>query len=460
MKKIALYLLCLVLFSNIEFCWSQNFNDSLRVLTYNELDFGDNCQGTPTQLFPYLRKIVNFANADVFGMVKMRSIQTSPSDNVGNLPYGFADTIVSEGFNSMYPGRYAHAAYTALLGSSETTLLIYDQHKLGFLNVKTLVASTEDFNLYKLYVKDPYLATTHDTTFLYFVLNHTISGSEAGRDNQDTLVEDALKKMFYHLPNLVNMGDFNLTSSTELGYNNYVNNKDTNFRFLDGPFFPDKKLTYPINWDSDPNLCPYFLTTSTRASSTVPNSCGTSGGAKDWYDHILISPWIAENQNYIGYVSNSYHVIGQDGKRVGISINDSTTKGRNNAAPADVIDALWNFSNKYPVMETLGVTYNQTGTSLPDPTITAGIAPVNNAPDLIQISTIVNDYMQLQFADELLGKNLHLEWYDLTGRNIANETYTPNARLINKTVPVQMNGLYLLRISGNKYCQTFRIVKN
>jgi hypothetical protein len=99
----------------------------------------------------------------------------------------------------------------------------------------------------------------------------------------------------------------------------------------------------------------------------VPNSCGTNGGAKSWYDHIFISPWLVKGSNYMSYIPNSYTTIGNDGKRIGVDIN-STTPQVNTSAPAAVINALWQFSNKYPVSIKLLIKANRNAYSIADPT--------------------------------------------------------------------------------------------
>ena len=70
--------------------------------------------------------------------------------------------------------------------------------------------------------------------------------------------------------------------------------------------------------------------------------------------------------NYISYVPNSFQVVGNDGNRLGVDIN-STSPVTNNAAPAAIINALFQFSNKYPVMLKLLVKANRNAVSPIDP---------------------------------------------------------------------------------------------
>ena len=134
----------------------------------------------------------------------------------------------------------------------------------------------------------------------------------------------------------------------------------------DPPFYPDNTVPYPAEWSDNAGGYAAELTTTTRALSNVPNSCGTSGGAKSWYDHIFISPWLVKGSNYISYVPKSYTTIGNDGKRLGVDIN-STTPQVNTSAPAAVINALFQFSNKYPISIKLVVKANRNAYSIADP---------------------------------------------------------------------------------------------
>jgi hypothetical protein len=235
------------------------------------------------------------------------------------------------------------------------------------MKTETLVVNISDFDLYKLYYNDPNLSITRDTTFLYVVVNHTQSGSSStSRDQQVTVEMQTLRNKFSSFPNLINMGDFNTRNSLEAGYQSIISSVDSSTMMSDPPFFPDRKVTYPANWDVSPYLFEPYLTTSTRLSASIPNSCGTSGGANSWYDHIFISSWLTGGSNYVQYLPGSYQTIGNDGNRLGVDVN-SASPVANGSVPAAVADALFQFSNKYPVSIRLVVKANRNANSLTDP---------------------------------------------------------------------------------------------
>lgn len=331
-------------------------------MAYNVLNYGDGCQGSNTTLNGYLKTIINYTQPDLFSCEKMLAF------NIGaGTAFNLADTITQKALNAVFPGRYAYAIPTNLSHADKMSVLFYNKQKLTLISTQALVANITDFDLYKLYYNDPNIAITHDTTFLYVVVNHTQSGSSsASRDIQLTAEMKALRSKFMYLPNLINMGDFNTHNSLEPGYQSIISATDTATKMSDPPFYPDNAIHYPADWDSYPNLFSRYLTTSTRLSGTIPNSCGTSGGAKSWYDHIFISPWLVTGKNYMKYVLNSYQTIGNDGNRLGVDENSSTPV-INTSIPADVAQALFQFSNKYPITIKLLVKANRNAYSITDP---------------------------------------------------------------------------------------------
>jgi hypothetical protein len=336
--------------------------DTLNVMAYNVLNYGDGCQGSTTVLNGYFKTIIQYTNPDLLSCEKMVAFPVSST-----LPANLADNIRDSVLNSAFPGRYAYATPTNVSGGDKMSILFYNKQKLTFVKTETLLAYITDFDLYKLFYNDPNIAITHDTTFLYVLVNHTQSGSTSDtRDMQIAQQMQSLKKKFAYFPNLIIMGDFNTHNSYEPGYQSIITSSDTTTRMSDPPFSPDKTVKYPAQWQDNARGYAAFLTTTTRASVNFPNSCGTNGGAKSWYDHLFISPWLVSGINYLKYIPNSYKTIGNDGNRLGVDIN-STTPVINTSAPAAVLNALFQFSDKYPITIKLLVKANRNAYSLPDP---------------------------------------------------------------------------------------------
>ncbi len=427
-------------------------NDTLRVMVYNVLGFGspnnNNCQA-PNQasimpLYADLKSIIQFANADIIGLDKMQCVQTSVSDVNGISSYYFPDTVIAECMDAVYPGRYGSCPFTDLSrcigGSSE--LVFFDHNKLTYVSTTPMYYGQEDFDMFKFYYNSPYMTPSTDTTYLYVILCHTISSgtTDTGRDGEDSCVMLNVRKMFSHTPNLIYMGDFNTRTSTEAGYEYLTQISDTNYVLNDPPFYPDAHLTYPCNWNSGNTYQAYF-TTTTR-STTLPNSCGTTGGAKDWYDHILLSPWIVNGEKNLTYVRNSYTTIGNDGKRAGIDVN----AGTNTSAPAAVLNALFNFSDKYPVEVTLAV----------NPILS--VRNIQSDPGSIKINNPVENGLVMHFASYLNGQNATMTIYDVCGRNLYQSVINITSSAITKNIAL-VPGVYFVHFTSGGYSTTIKVVK-
>ena len=219
--------------------------------------------------------------------------------------------------NTLYPNQFAFCPTTNTAGDNKISALFYNKIKFTYVKTETLYSDISDFDMYKLYYNDINLSITHDTTFLYIIVNHTQSGnSSTDRDMQVTTYMKNLRAKFLHFPNVINMGDFNTNNSSEAGYDSVITNTNPLTKMSDPSFYPDQVIQYPADWTTNAQNYSKYLTTSTRLSSSIPNSCGTNGGAKSWYDHIFISPWLINDSNYVSYIPNSYLTIGNDGNQV------------------------------------------------------------------------------------------------------------------------------------------------
>jgi len=437
-------------------------NDTLKVMTYNVLNYGDACQGPNSLMRNYLKKIISYTQPDILGLVKMNTIKRFSGDFNGNLQPDFCDSMVQYVLNPAGNISYNYCQYTNEARGGDMNVLFYNKNKLVNIYSVVLTINVTDFDLYKFYYKDPNLSNTHDTTFLYVVLFHTQSGSDPTiRNAQLTSTYNAIKSRFNYLPNMIMMGDFNLRNSSEVCYNQLVNAIDTAFKFYDPPFSTDSVLSYPANWSQN-NVYNPFYTTSTRFDLIHPNSCGTDGGAKDWYDHIIFSPWILNGSNYVSYIPHTYMTVGNDGKRSGISVNDSVTRGKNISAPDDVINSIFNLSNKYPVMISLLVKSNTAGISLPDPEkLNLGISEIYFDSYSITFANPSGDFLNFKLSETLLMKRISISIYDISGKKVLqtefeSETFTSQSIDISKLSV----GFYFVNFKVGETLFTKKMVKS
>ncbi len=406
------------------FCKNMSFaqKDTLTVMAYNVMNYGKLplCQGPINAYHSYLDTIIQFAKPDVLSLEKMGSVKFNATDVSYSAQLGFADSILNLALNASFPNKYAYCPFTNYTSADNMSILFYNQNKLGFVSIVCSYDNTTDFNTYKLYYKDPNLTTTHDTTFLYFTLNHDQSGSDPTIRNAQILGEmTTIGYHFKHLPNMLNMGDFNTKNTSEGCYQILTFPADTNFRFYEPAFYPDNVFTYPADFDSSPGSYAAFLTTSTRRYGNIPNTCGTNGGAKGWYDHIFISPWILNNANYVHYIPHSYKAFGNDGSRLGFSVND-VSPTINTSAPANVLNALFQMSDKYPVMVNLEVTMNTTGTGPADPEVPVGVGVNELKADEEHVSVVnpITNELVMSISSGLINNDIFVECFDVYGHII------------------------------------------
>jgi len=417
MKPYSKFLKALLIVSAF-FVSAQAQTDTLKLMTYNVLYYGDSppCQAPHDVLHGYLKTIVSYTKPDIFGLIKLAAPKQD-GDPYATAPMGWPDSILKYAMNAAYADRYAYAPYSNDAKANNIELLVYNRQKLGYAGKVCSYSNIIDFNTYKLFYKDPNLSRTHDTTFLYVTLNHDKSGDESVKVRAGQIKGEmsSIQQHFTHLANHINMGDFNVRGSDEPFYQTLCFPADTAFQFFDPPFY-EHKLKYPANWDHDPVYAAYF-TTSTRQGE-FPNGCGTGGGAKNWYDHIFMSSWIMHNANYISYIPNSYRTIGNSGNRYKIAINNPNPA--NTSVPADVLEALFRFSNKYPVMADLLVTANTTGNSPKDPEI-PGTA--THSVSTVSIDQPVTDVVTVHFSEDMMDQAMTIVYKDMQGNELKTKSF-------------------------------------
>ena len=157
--------------------------DTVRVMAYNVLNYGDLCQGSTVTLDGYFSTIIQYTQPDLLSCEKMTAFPYQPGA-AGNL----ADDILDNVLNSVKPGKYSYATPTNASGGDKISVLFYNKQKLTYVSTEDLLSLVSDFDLYKMYYNDVNLPITKDTSFLYAVVCHTKSGSASRKDFQDSAV--------------------------------------------------------------------------------------------------------------------------------------------------------------------------------------------------------------------------------------------------------------------------------
>ncbi len=300
--------------------------ENLKIMYYNLLKFPDVPARADT-----LKNIIQHVEPDIFIVNELRSI------------YG-ANLIMTQALNVDGVSHYAQAVFQDANGTDTDNHLYYNTNKIGFVEQTNINASPRALSEYKVYYKDPNLAQTNDTTFLYLYACHLKAGNNGSSSpteaQQRHTAAQALKNFLTNnnrTRNVIVGGDFNMYTSSESAYTELTTGGNVN-------------LFDPIGqagaWNNNYNYRDVH-TQSTRASSVSnPYAGGSTGGMDDRFDIIFVSNDILNGSQGAKYVANSYEAVGQDGEHYNGSVND----GYNYAVPQDVASSLFYMSDHLPVL--------------------------------------------------------------------------------------------------------------
>jgi hypothetical protein len=283
--------------------------DTIKVMTYNVGNYGK----SPTSQCPlfnfdkknsYLRTILKYEKPDIIGMTKIDGDQT----------FCF-ESVLKNVLDSICYSCWGYGTFSQESSFSKENILYFNTNKFGFSG-STVIYSADpkisDITLHKLYYKTRNLSVTHDTIFLRIVLAHLRSGSDKA-NARGKEVAGAMRWLNVHIlnnENLIFMGDFNTSSSTETCFQDLINSSNNNTKFYD----PANQLG---EWSNSPEKFALYLTQSIRTID--PGDCNATGGLNNRFDHILTTSAIINGMNSIKYIQGSYKVVGQDGKHTGKS---------------------------------------------------------------------------------------------------------------------------------------------
>ena len=413
--------------------------DTIKLMTYNVGNFCKAQTSGCTLLnhnlkSKYFRTILKYEKPDIIGMVKM----------YGNQKF-CTDTVVDNVLDSICNGCWDHGTFSQASTYSMVAMLYFNNKKFGFAGSTVIYSANpniSDITLHKLYYKSQNLSTTHDTIFLKIVLAHLSPGSSSSAA-RETEVAGAMSWLNTHISsneNLIFMGDFNVTSSTEGCFQDLINSSNNNTKFYD----PPNQLG---QWSGSPANFALYLSQSTRTSD--PGDCNPTGGLNNRFDHILTTSSIMNGADSIKYIQGSYKVVGQDGKHTGKALIDAPV---NTSIPGSVDSALYYMSEHLPVSLLMKVSY-------PTPT---GIENDTKQKIKINYTPIVTTNLIIQpIADNSLINNYticNIIIHDMQGRTISTTSINPNHT---NTIDVSKisNGMYLLEVQIEKEIIVKKFIK-
>jgi endonuclease/exonuclease/phosphatase family metal-dependent hydrolase len=238
------------------------------------------------------------------------------------------NNILTQGLNT---NDYAAVPFHD--GYDTDNAMLYHKEKVQFLQAHYL----NDYDLLRD-IAEYKVVAYGDTLFLYSAHLKASTGSdnEARRLTEMTIWREHLNN---HKPGtrFVCVGDWNLYKAAEPAYQKAVANEENNNGRMFDPLDPDGV------WSSNPAAGNWHENYAhrhihTQSPRTTQFGGGAHGGLDDRFDFILVSEALTDRVL-------EYTVVGNDGNH----FNTNILNGENSSAPANVIQALHDFSDHLPV---------------------------------------------------------------------------------------------------------------
>ncbi len=389
--------------------------DTLKICTYNLLNYGNSANPHPTKK-AWLQPILQEINPSILGV---QEVSTA-------LP-GAADSLLP-----LMPFPAVHGSVYNTTGNNQLSTLLWDSTRFGRLRDSSICNSVRDISAYQLYYKHPSLATGGDTIKLTVIVAHlkasNTSADAATRANETQCVAGYLAGL-PDSSNIILMGDLNIYKYSEAAYQNLTN-----------PFTTRARLNDPLgpgNWNGNAQFS-LIHTQSTRY--TTIGDGGASGGMDSRFDFILVSDAIISGNRGIRFIPGTYTAFGNDGQHFNKSITDMP----NSAVSYQMAQNLYYMSDHLPVVA--GFEFMPAPLSVGTPTLA----------EQLRVQNPFGNSIRIWRGAGLQDETLRYQLMTLDGRTVqAGKVAGWESEV---TVGEFPEGMYLLRISGNKNAAVFRLL--
>jgi len=310
-KKIIQLAITINLMVFFTLCFSQG--DTLRIATYNFLNFPDSSHVERT---PYFRIVVNAINPDILVVQDITSQE--------GINYLLLNVL-----NYYQPNEYSATPFVD--GPYSDNILFYKINKLSLISNRQISTGFRDISEYILSC----YSIENSPTFRVFSA-HLERGS-AYEDQQKRLAQTTIiREELDNFPEntlFFLCGTLNFYSDSEPGFEMLATNN----------IYNNGKCSDPINRLGDWHYNPEFSDVHTTSTRTAKIGGGFGDGLKNRFDLIMISDAIL-NGISLSYVNDSFTMFGNDGQHYGLRINDN-----NSILPDSIADALYYASDHLPV---------------------------------------------------------------------------------------------------------------
>jgi len=358
--------------------------ENLTVMFYNMLKFPTT---TPDRA-DTLANIIAYTQPDIFIVSELQSA------------FG-ASLLLNNGLNANGITHYSKAVFQDANGMDTDNLLFYNNQKIGLIEQNNINTNLRAISEYIVYYKDPNLAITHDTTYIYLYGCHLKAGGNADNNSTEAGMRASevmsLKNYLTNhnrTRNIIVGGDMNMYKSTEDAYVNMTTGGTINL------FDP---IGQAGNWHNSYSYRNVH-TQSTRAVGATTYGGGSTGGLDDRFDMIFVSNDVMNGSQGVKYVTNSYKAVGQDGNHFNASVNSGT----NSSVPQDVAQSLFYMSDHLPVLLKVSV---------------GGPVSVQEIENTIETFTFNSESKMLNIYLSELHKDIDLTIYNTAGQIVYNKQY-------------------------------------
>lgn len=384
--------------------------DTLTVMAYNILNYpASNSSKADT-----LKPIIKHVKPDIFLITELTS-------------YSGVNLILNNALNVDGVNYYQNATYTD--GPDTDNMLFYNSDKLELYSQHEIPTSLRNISEYVLFYKSSGLGPGDDTIFIHCYMAHLKASqgwsNEQQRNQEAVVFKNYLDNKAATLENVIFGGDMNVYGDFEAAYNTIINGGNI-------------KLYDPINTPGLWHANSFFASVHTQSPRTaiLPDG-GSIGGMDDRFDWIFISDDVRSGHNYLKYIPNTYHALGNDGNHYNQSILAAPT---NTSAPQNIIEALYYMSDHLPVIMKTEIGYN------------VSIKEVAVQP---WKGYFANQHFY--FSSDNTEEILTVEVYDLLGKLIQTAQFN-NQNQFQLAINKNIKGVFILKITSNKTQQSFKLL--
>ncbi|MDP8202819.1 MAG: T9SS type A sorting domain-containing protein [Candidatus Tenebribacter burtonii] len=294
-----------IIISLVFFTLTLSVAASVRVVTYNALNFG----GNDEDRLPFFETIFNDVDADLFLFQEIE-------DGIGG---ELLLSVINNGTND-----FSGAIY--LNGPDTNNFLIYRNSLITFGSQDTIGTDLRNIAEYELII---------DGNLVRFYSCHlkASTGYENDRLEEVTKLRDHLNSLPEGSEFII-VGDMNFYTSSEPGYQKFIADETINIGRAED--LSDQVGEWHNNSD--------YTNVHTQSTRSTQFGGGASGGLDDRFDFIF-SSYQLNNGTGLEYINDTNTSFGNDGEHFNLSINNGT----NSVVSQEVAEALYQASDHLPV---------------------------------------------------------------------------------------------------------------